>query len=44
MLDIISVPRMKKLDYDADSANLYKVFLQGADGLYFYLSQIDIGM
>jgi len=44
MLDIISVPRLKKIDYDGDSANLYKVVIRGDNGKYFYLSQIDIGV
>lgn len=44
MLDIISVPRLKQLQYSADSANIFKILLTWIWWLYFYLSQIDIWM
>jgi len=42
MLDIISVPLMKKVGYAKDAANLFKIAVSWYDGSTFYLNQLDI--
>jgi hypothetical protein len=42
MLDIISVPIMKKIQYASDPVNIFKIRISGVDGSVFYLSQIDL--
>jgi len=42
MLDIISVPIMKKIDFERDNANIFKIAISGKDGSPFYMNQIDI--
>lgn len=42
MLDIISVPIMKKIDFERDNANIFKIAISGKDWSPFYMNQIDI--
>jgi len=42
MLDIISVPLMKKVDWERDNANIFKIAVSWKDGSPFYMNQIDI--
>lgn len=42
MLDIISVPLMKKIDWERDKANIFKIAVSWKDGSPFYMNQIDL--
>lgn len=42
MLQEISVPLIRKVMYKSDHANIWKVYISGSDGSFFYLNAIDI--
>lgn len=42
MLQEISVPLIRKVMYKSDHANIWKVYISGIDGSFFYLNAIDI--
>ena len=44
MLDIISVPILKKEVFANDPAHIYKIRVQWYNWQYFYLNQMDIGI
>jgi hypothetical protein len=43
-LDIIAVSQLRKIDYNADNANIFKIVITGEWWTPFYISQMDIGI
>lgn len=40
----MALPIMRKINYEADTGNVFKLLLSGKNATPFYISRIDIGL